>query len=71
MADQEGLAAQAKRNGGESGDENGALRDRLASLNGIARAGGGAVRAGQSAAGGFAGASIAGLGCALMEPPWD
>ena len=37
MADQEGLAEQAKRNGGEAGDENGALRDRLTSLNGIAR----------------------------------
>ena len=55
MADQEGLAEQARRNGGESGGEDGALRDRLAPLNGIARVGGGAVRAGQSAAGGFAG----------------
>ena len=61
MADQEGLAEQAKRNGGESGGEDGALRDRLAALNGIARAGGsvvraggGVVRGGQSAAGGFA-----------------
>ena len=55
MADQEGLAEQAKRNGGESGGEDGALRDRLAALNGIARAGGSVVRAGQSAAGEFAG----------------
>jgi 1-acyl-sn-glycerol-3-phosphate acyltransferase len=55
MADQEGLAEQAKRNGGESGGEDGALRDRLAGLEGIARAGGSVVRAGQTAAGGFAG----------------
>jgi len=62
MADQEGLAEQASRNGGESGGEDGAPGDRLAPLNGIfragggvARVGGGAVRAGHSAAGGFAG----------------
>ncbi len=55
MADQEGLAEQAKRNGGESGGEDGALRDRLAAFDGIARAGGSVVRAGQSAAGEFAG----------------
>jgi 1-acyl-sn-glycerol-3-phosphate acyltransferase len=54
MADQEGLAEQAKRNGGESGGEDGALRDRLAAFDGIARAGGSVVRAGQSAAGEFA-----------------
>jgi 1-acyl-sn-glycerol-3-phosphate acyltransferase len=61
MADQEGLAEQATRNGGESGSEDDAWRDRVAGLDGIARAGGsvvraggGVVRAGQSAAGGFA-----------------
>ena len=55
MADQERLAEQAKRNGGEGGSGNGALRDRLAPLNGIARAGGGVIRASQGAAGGLAG----------------
>jgi 1-acyl-sn-glycerol-3-phosphate acyltransferase len=56
MADQERIAQQAERNGGgENGAEDGALRDRLAALNGIARAGGGVVRAGRGAAGGLAG----------------
>jgi 1-acyl-sn-glycerol-3-phosphate acyltransferase len=50
MADQARLAEHAKHNGGEEG----APRDRLRSLNGIARAGGGVVNAGRGAAGGIA-----------------
>src|SRR5919201_5132660 len=62
-------ARHGKRNGGEAAGRDGALRDRLGPLNGIARAGeevvrvgggvvragGGAARAGQDAAGGLAG----------------
>jgi 1-acyl-sn-glycerol-3-phosphate acyltransferase len=58
MADQEALADRAERNGGgerADADRDGALRDRLAGLTGLARAGGGVVRAGQSAAGGLGG----------------
>jgi 1-acyl-sn-glycerol-3-phosphate acyltransferase len=51
MADQAKLAEHAKHNGG--GEED-APRDRLRSLNGIARAGGGVVNAGRGAAGGIA-----------------
>jgi len=56
MAEQATFAEQAKRNGdaaAAAGD--GALRDRLAPLDGLARAGGDLARAGQSAAGYFAG----------------
>ena len=51
MADEARLAEHAKHNGG---GEDGALRDRLPTLNGIARAGGGVVSAGGGAAGGIA-----------------
>jgi 1-acyl-sn-glycerol-3-phosphate acyltransferase len=51
MADEARLAEQAKHNGG---GEEGAPRDRLPALNGIARAGGGVVSAGRGAAGGIA-----------------
>jgi 1-acyl-sn-glycerol-3-phosphate acyltransferase len=51
MADEARLAEQAKHNGG---GEDGAPRDRLPGLNGIARAGGGVVSAGRGAAGGIA-----------------
>ena len=51
MADEARLAEHAKHNGGS---ENGALRDRLLTLNGISRAGGGVVSAGRGAAGGIA-----------------
>jgi 1-acyl-sn-glycerol-3-phosphate acyltransferase len=51
MADEARLAEHAKHNGG---GEEGAPRDRLPALNGIARAGGGVVSAGRGAAGGIA-----------------
>jgi 1-acyl-sn-glycerol-3-phosphate acyltransferase len=51
MADEARLAEHAKHNGG---GEEGAPRDRLPTLNGIARAGGGVVSAGRGAAGGIA-----------------
>jgi 1-acyl-sn-glycerol-3-phosphate acyltransferase len=51
MADEAKLAEHAKHNGG---GEEGTPRDRLRSLNGIARASGGVVNAGRGAAGGIA-----------------
>lgn len=51
MADEARLAEHASHNGG---GENGSLRDRLPGLNGISRAGGGVLSAGQGAAGGIA-----------------
>jgi len=51
MADEARLAEHARHNGGS---EDGSLRDRLLTLNGISRAGGGVVSAGRGAAGGIA-----------------
>jgi len=51
MADEARLAEHAKHNGG---GEEGASRDRLSALTGIARAGSGVVSAGRGAAGGIA-----------------